>query len=189
VAVLALAAPSLEHEHIAIVIPVDGPQPEPDESQEVFCSQVVDALEEDAPVAAIPIPSRASARQMAANNNTVRIEDIAIQQAASRNLEGTNLSSHNSFAALDNDDIYLRAIEMGINASSLSFEKIDCLKDLEIARHNINMKKDTATSTVEEQVFPAPPLLLGFGEDSDDEGDFTPIISKRTRKKFGLLSR
>jgi hypothetical protein len=60
VAVLALAAPSLEHEHTAIVIPVDGPQPEPDETQEVFCSQVVDALEEDAPVAAIPVPSDTS---------------------------------------------------------------------------------------------------------------------------------
>jgi hypothetical protein len=99
VAVLALAAPSLEHEHTAVVIPVEGPQPESDEPLEAFCSQVVDAVEDDAHVATIPVPSRASARQMAANNNNARIEDIAIHQAAARNLEGTNLSSHNSFCS------------------------------------------------------------------------------------------
>jgi hypothetical protein len=37
---------------------------------------------------------------------------------------------------------------------------------------------------VEEQVFLAPPLLLGFGEESDDGEDFTPVISKRTKKKL-----
>jgi hypothetical protein len=141
-AILALAAPSLEHEHTSVVIPVEGPQPKPIETQEAFCSQVDDAMEEDVPAVTIPSPSRASVRQMAANNNATRIEDIAIQHASSRNLEGTNLSSHNSFAALDSHDIYLRALEMGINASSLSLEKIDCLKDLEIARHNINTKKN-----------------------------------------------
>jgi hypothetical protein len=182
--ILALVAPSLEHEHTAVVIPVEGRQPEPEETREAFCSQVDVAMEQDVLAVTIPGPSRASVRQMAANNNATRIEDIAIKHVASRNLDGPNLSSHNSFADLDSDDIYLRALEMGINASSLSLEKIDCLKDLEIARHNINMKKDYVVSTVEEQVLPASPLLLGFGEESNDGEDFTHVISKRTKKKM-----
>jgi hypothetical protein len=47
-----------------------------------------------------------------------------------------------------------------------------------------SIQKKIVVSTVEEQVLPAPPLLLGFGEESDDGEDFTPVISKRTKKKM-----
>jgi hypothetical protein len=37
-AILALVAPSLEHEHTTVVIPVEGRQPEPEETREALCS-------------------------------------------------------------------------------------------------------------------------------------------------------
>ena len=62
-------------------------------------------------------------------------------QASNRNLEGTNLSVSNSFAMLDDDNIYNRALEMGVDPSSFSLEKIDNMKALEIASHSIDSKK------------------------------------------------
>jgi hypothetical protein len=88
-----------------------------------------------------PILVRASTMQNVTANFATGVEDRAIQQASTRNLEGTNLTSHNSFALLDNDDIYCRTLEMGVDPSSFNFDKIDCMKDLEIATHNLAQKQ------------------------------------------------
>jgi hypothetical protein len=72
---------------------------------------------------------------------------------------------------------------MGLDVSTFVLDNIDCMKDLEIARHNIALKKD-AINNINCNVNDATqPLLLGFGETSDEEQDFTPVISKRTRRK------
>jgi hypothetical protein len=62
-------------------------------------------------------------------------------------------------------------------------EKINYLKDLEQARHAIVVAQNTQENEVEsdsERV-----LLLGFGRDQDleDEDDFTPVVSRRSKKK------
>jgi hypothetical protein len=179
--VMALGAPSLQHEHTAVIISMDGAQPEDDGGQEDMCSQVEDAVMSEANP--IPPPPRVSSRLADQGNLADRVEDRARHIASARNLEGTNLSSHNSFSVLDDDNIYARALEMGVDPSSFSFEKVNCMKDLEIARHSLIEKQKDKTSD-QEETLPHQPLLLGFGEDSDDELDFTPVLSRKSKKKL-----
>jgi hypothetical protein len=54
-------------------------------------------------------------------------------------IEGTSSSSNkNSFAVLSNIHIIHIATKMGVQSESLSFEKLDLLKDLENARMKLN---------------------------------------------------
>jgi hypothetical protein len=117
--VLALGAPSLQHERNVVVISVDGAQPEVEE----MCSQVDDAVMNEAVPSPPPAQPRVSSRLATQGNLADRVEDRARQAASSRNLEGTNLSSHNSFSVLDDDNIFARALEMGVDPSSFSLEK------------------------------------------------------------------
>jgi hypothetical protein len=135
--VMALCAPSLQHERTAVIISVDGAQPEDDGGQEEMCSQVDDVVMSEANSIPPPPPPRVSSRLANQGNLADRVEDRARHIASARNLEGTNLSSHNSFSVLDDDNIYSRALEMGVDPISFSFEKINCMKDLEIARHSL----------------------------------------------------
>jgi hypothetical protein len=141
--VLALAALSLENGRSAVVIPIEGPPVDVDMSQEGLGSQVIDEMETDVPVI-MPrdqtqrVPARNSSRLAAQNNINDRMEDRAISLTSTRNLSGTNLNSVNSFVVLDNDNIYSRVLEMGVDPSTFHLDNIDCMKDLEIARHFIN---------------------------------------------------
>jgi hypothetical protein len=186
--VLALAAPSLENERTAVVIPIEGPPVDVDMSQEGLGSQVIDEMETNVPVI-MPrdqtqrMPSRNSTRLATQTNINDRVEDRAISLASTRNLSGTNLNSENSFAVLDNDNIYSRVLEIGVDPNTFHLDNIDCMKDLEIARHSINQKlaENVVTHVAEK---PQSPLLLGFGEDESDNDDFTPVMSKRTKKRI-----
>jgi hypothetical protein len=182
--VLALGAPSLQHERTAVVIPVDGAQPEVEE----MCSQVDDAVMTEAVPSPPPAQPRASTRIAAQGNFADRVEDRARQAASSRNLEGTNLSSHNSFSVLDDDNIFARALEMDVDPSSFSLEKINCMKDLEIARHSL-IAKQVPDKAADENSVLNQPLLLGFDDESEDDLDFTPVISKKTRKKMRSVGK
>jgi hypothetical protein len=107
---------------------------------------VIDAMEVDAsadPEDAVPQDRRPriSSRITAQPNAAARTEDRARQIAEARDLSGTNLNSKNSFSVLDNDSIYTRALEMGVDPSTFSLENVDCLKDLEIARHQLDRKQ------------------------------------------------
>jgi hypothetical protein len=153
--ILALAAPSLEHEHTVVVIPIESIHPEIDCSQEGLGSQVIDAMEVDG--SADPKDGtqqerrpRLSSRIAAQPNAAARIEDRARQIAAARDLSGTNINSENSFSVLDNDSIYSRALEMGVDPSTFLLENFDCLKDLEIARHQLDRKLQEKSTELEE---------------------------------------
>jgi hypothetical protein len=74
---------------------------------------------------------------------------------------------------------------MGINLDTFNLEKINHIKDLEIARHNLigktHMQKNVV---VEEQSFQSNQVLfLCFGEDDVDDDAFTPVLSKKPRRK------
>jgi hypothetical protein len=116
------------------------------------------------------------------------VEDRARQNTASRNLSGTNLNSSNYFSVLDNDSIYTRALEMGIDSSSFQLENIDYLKDLEIARHHIDQKLQENANTPAESNSHSP-LLLGFGESDSDSDGFTPVLSRSSKKKMKAAAR
>src|SRR3954469_20507549 len=64
-----------------------------------------------------------------------------LAQQPPRDLSGTNLTLHNSVAALDDDIIMHRALEMGVDASSISLDHINSLKELEIARHSLQDRR------------------------------------------------
>ncbi|KAK1697578.1 hypothetical protein QYE76_014275 [Lolium multiflorum] len=193
--ILALAAPSLRTERTAVVIPVDGSQPEP-ESQEDPLSQVDNpSIDNNSPgdnnplnaggVHQQPAPRMSSRIESMGSHNT-RIGARGMCATEATNIPGTNLNTFNSFALLDDDDIVARALEMGVNPASFTLENVSYLKDLEIARHNIvTMQKISDNSNINEsnQV-----LLLGFGDvqsesDRDVEGDdFTPVFSRKKRR-------
>jgi hypothetical protein len=70
-------------------------------------------------------------------STSIRIEDKAKAVAEKKDLAGTSLTSSKSFVVLDDDDIIATTLEMGISHDSFPPEKINYLKDLEIARHSI----------------------------------------------------
>jgi hypothetical protein len=75
-----------------------------------ICSQVEDG-EEDA-IASVNRDVRASSRLAAQPNFNIVVDERAQRRVASRNFQGVNLDSHNSFALPDNDDIFAISLEM-----------------------------------------------------------------------------
>jgi hypothetical protein len=61
---------------------------------------------------------------------STRIPERASTQAAATDLSGRNLTSHNSFALIDDDIIRARSLEMGVNPETFPMDKINYLKDM-----------------------------------------------------------
>jgi len=115
------------------------------------------------------------------------------------NLEdkGNCSSDQNSFAVLSNTSIVSLAINMGMHSESLTFEKIDLLKDLENARMKLN-EHSNATSrhidNLEDENLPLedqPLLEWGFDE-SEEEPCFVTVSARKSRsskKKYKRKAR
>jgi hypothetical protein len=108
--------------------------------------------------------------------------------AKKRSLEGTSLSDQNSFAALSNDNIANIAREMRIIVQPSDFDKVDLLKDLEIARHALKNLKMLIDENLDEphQLEAIPevgeiPLLEWLDEDSEAE-QFALVQSWKKKK-------
>jgi hypothetical protein len=182
--ILALAAPSLRHERTAVVIPVDGSQPEVECTQEEPASQVDNPTEDEGEQQAMQIdaPARRSSRMTSQGSTSTRVDDKAKAAAEKKDLSGTSLNTSNSFAILDDDDIITRALEMGITHDSLPLEKVSYLKDLEIARHAIKEMQENEEAVTNNE--PSKILLLGFSDNmEDDMEDYTPVVSRRKKNK------
>jgi hypothetical protein len=181
--ILALAAPSPRHESHAVVIPVDGSQPEVECTQEDLVSLVEKSTEDEGGHQDVcpEAPARRSSRMSNQGGTSTKVADKAAAAAKKKDLSGTSLNTSNSFAVLDDDDIIARALEMGASQCSLPLEKVHYLKDLEIARHSIKEMQGKETAVVNES---DTILLLGFNEElEDDIDDFTPVVSRRTKKQ------
>jgi hypothetical protein len=61
----------------------------------------------------------------------------AIQNVQQRDLEGNNSVNSNSFSVLQDDEILSKALEIGIDVTSLPLNTINQLRDLETARDNL----------------------------------------------------
>lgn len=105
-------------------------------------------------------------------------------QAQATDMAGTHLTSHNSFAALDDDDILFRALEIGIDITALPIAHVHALKDLEIVRHNIELKDKQQSVEEGAVVGDGTTILLDWKKDHIEEGEFTPVVSKKQRKKI-----
>jgi hypothetical protein len=98
--------------------------------------------------------------------HNTRIDTRAMEKTGDRNISGTNLNTHNSFALLDDEGILNRALEMGVSHVSFNLEKINYLKDLETARHAINAVQDIPATTNCDDT--SQILLIGFGIEQSD---------------------
>jgi hypothetical protein len=123
---LALAAPSLRHEHTVVVIPVDGSQPEVECTQEELASQVDNPPEDEGNQQGdmhVDAATRRSSRVTGQGSTSTRIDDKAKAAAEKKDLSGTSLNTSNSFHVLDDDDINARALEMDVSHDSFPPEK------------------------------------------------------------------
>jgi hypothetical protein len=147
-AVLALAAPSLEHERMDVVIPVDGSQPEvenmQENMQEVLTQEDMRGNDEgnagrmeiraEDPVQ----PTRMSTRITGQPHAISWVEDGTRTQNHARNVACTNLNSFSKFDALDDEDIYARALETGVKLDTFNLDRINHIKDLEVAASKLS---------------------------------------------------
>jgi hypothetical protein len=185
--IMGLVAPSLEHERTAVVIPMDGPQPEleqmQDEMQESLTQEEHMAINSKVQVEQ---PIRASSRIAGMPTTTNRTEDGTRLHNQAGSIPGTNLNSVNSFAVLDDEDICARALEMGVVPGSFNLEKINHIKALEVARHNLAEKiiKKVNDKESESDTVGTHTLFLGFGEEDMDYEGYTPFLSKKTKKRM-----
>jgi hypothetical protein len=109
-------------------------------------------------------------------------------QAASKNLqvmedEGTLIIHQNSFAVLSNSHIIDLATKMGVQSESMSFEKIDLLKDLENARMKLvehSSAPENQVINLEESNLPLEDQnTLDWGSDESEEEPLVLIASVR----------
>jgi hypothetical protein len=104
-------------------------------------------------------------------------------------MEGNALSNKNSFALLDNDLIVDLAGEMGVVISHSDFDILNLMKDLELARHALEKRKEVEIKSLD--VYGETPenidqteisLLEWVDEDSEAENN-TLVLSKKNKKK------
>ena len=98
--------------------------------------------------------------------------------------------NQNSFAVLTNVHIAPLASKMGIHSDSLSFEKIDVLRDLENARMKLNdntsVTNESASNLEDEDLPSEEHNILDWGtDDSEEEPQVLPasIMKSRSSKK------
>ncbi|TVU05124.1 hypothetical protein EJB05_48275, partial [Eragrostis curvula] len=116
-----------------------------------------------------------------------------------RSLEGTNLNSMNSFSVLANDELVSVALNLGVSLNSDCFDKIDLMEDLEIARHTLDLKKASCTSSSDvpsssndnitdltinsDNVSDKNTMLLEWINEDSEEESFTLVQSRKKKKK------
>jgi hypothetical protein len=104
-----------------------------------------------------------------------------------KNLEGNYLNLKNSFAVLSNDELVSRSKKMGVKVDDNELEKFDVLKDLEMARANLNEKINNQAENQNKDTDSCPPLeemrFIEWKSDSSEEEDFQIVSSRRSKKK------
>jgi hypothetical protein len=134
-----------------------------------------------------PQPVRGSSRIQADGKAQTHIMEKAIQNVQQRDLEGNNSVNSNSFSVLQDDEILSKALEIGIDVSSLPLNTINQLRDLEIARDNL-AKKQSMKNNIDKIVEEVPVVVEELehkGLDLEgDFDDFTPVVSRRSKKNL-----
>jgi hypothetical protein len=134
-----------------------------------------------------PLPVRGSTRIQAEGKAQTHIMEKAIKNVQQRDLEGNNTINSNSFSILQDDEIVSKALEIGIDVSSLPLSTINQLRDLEIARDNL-AKKQSMKNNVDKIVKEVSVSVDDLEhKDSDLEGDFddfTPVVSRKSKKNL-----
>jgi hypothetical protein len=121
-----------------------------------------------------------------------RIKDAGVSQLKDKELgmEGNSFLQQNSFVVLANPQIVSLANKMGIDSDSISFEKINLLKDLENVRMRLNdqsMVTVNQADNLEDEMLPLNDHnVLDWGSvDSEEE----PIIVVNSVRKSRSLKK
>lgn len=96
--------------------------------------------------------------------------------AMKRNLEGTNLKSDNSFSVLANNEIVHLSKDMCVIIDDSSFNAVNLIKDLEIARHSLAEKR--STPTIEN---PIEEIIIEEVEEEMSDFDATPVHTPKRK--------
>jgi hypothetical protein len=111
-----------------------------------------------------------------------------------KNLEGNSLPSQNSFAVLGNKELMIRANKMGVNTANIELEQIDVLKDIELARDNLQernekLKNEKEPITHDTLPFEEVKMIEWHSDTSEDEGFQLVTTRKKIRKRKVPLLR
>jgi hypothetical protein len=135
--------------------------------------------------------TRFSARLLEQKVEKTQVKYVSTKK---RSLEGTSLSDQNSFAVLNNDVIADIAGDMGIIIQTSDFDKVELVKDLEIARHAIrnpivlpDANMDDSSKLDGTYVQDEIPLLDWLDDDSEAE-NFVLVQYRKKKKKQGICS-
>ena len=90
-----------------------------------------------------PAPQRCSARIQADGIANMQVIRRAMEhvEARDKNIGNKSILTSNSFPVLDDREIVEKALEIGIDVSSMHLETVNMLKDLELARDNLSKQK------------------------------------------------
>ena len=125
-----------------------------------------------------------------ANVNMMEKADVYSRK---RNLEGTSIPppDNNSFAALSDSDLMLRAKKMGLNIPDNDFTAINLVRELEVARENLGDKIESSkqkenTLFIENNVGESTPLSMNWMEqDEVEEASFSVVERRKKGKDVG----
>jgi hypothetical protein len=138
-----------------------------------------------------PLPTRVSSRIQAEGRAHVNILEKAVQTTKEKNLEGNDIVNVNSFSVLQDEVILDKALEIGIDVTSIPLTTIHLLKDLESARDNLANKKlvkNVVSKVVEIENEKSGEEDIGLDSIDDNLDEFTPVVSRKTKKKLKKLS-
>jgi hypothetical protein len=117
-----------------------------------------------------------------------RMQEKAIAISKKRNLECTS-ANHNSFDALSNPELMIRASKMGIAIPDNNFSNVDIIRELEIIRGENYRKEGEQNVMIDEEVMyitngkgDQTPVSADWGDgDEDVEEHFTLVWSRKKR--------
>lgn len=143
----------------------------------------VNSSQPQQPVADQQNPTRRCARFAGQN---IKIAEKAEELTRKRNLEGTNLTSKNSFSVLSDENLMNKSNKMGVAVNINELDFINVIKDLEVARHTLETKRHMMDKNVPGPIEVASPSveqqLLGWHSESSDDEGFQLVSYKRSRK-------
>jgi hypothetical protein len=131
------------------------------------------------------VETRVSSRNLEGKMGSIMEQAAALTKK--RNLEGNSIPppSSNSFGVLSNNEIMVRSSLMVIDMPSNNFERIDVLKELEVARNNMaqkNEKLHDSSFVLHHDHSKQTPLCLTWLDDEEIDESFTVVSSRKSRK-------
>lgn len=154
----------------------------------------VQTPESSSPVEINPVEEMQANVELGPRNFAQKMGVIAENAAAiskKRNLEGNNQSNSNVnyFAELSDKEMVVRASLFGVDIPNDSFQCIDLVRNLEVARNDLSSKSDNnivekAPFVIQHDLGESTPLHIDWAKNGDSDGEpFITVLSRKEKKK------